>query len=58
MLWNVAIVVGVILLAVIAAVLAFAAFKPNVFRVQRSASINASPERLFALLSDFRHWAS
>ena len=28
------------------------------FRVQRSATINASPQRLFDLISDFRQWPS
>lgn len=37
-------------------VLAFAATRPDTFRVQRSASIQAPPEKIHAQLSDFRGW--
>jgi hypothetical protein len=47
---------GLVVLVLVAAVLAFAATKPDVFRVQRSASIQAPPEKIRALLSDFRGW--
>ena len=40
----------------IAGILAFAATKPDVFRVQRAASIKAPPEKISAVLSDFRAW--
>jgi len=36
--------------------LAIAASKPNAFRIERSASIDAPPERVFALIVDFRQW--
>ena len=45
-------------LAVIAAVLIFAATKPDTFRVQRTASIKAPPEKIFALLNDYHNWPS
>lgn len=49
--------IGALALAVlVAALLAFAATKPDVFRVERSASIQAPPERIQAILSDFRGW--
>ena len=41
---------------IIAAILIFAATKPDTFRVQRSISIQASPERIFALINDFHNW--
>ena len=47
---------ALIVVVLVAAVLAFAATKPDVFRVQRSASIQAPPEKIRALLSDFRGW--
>ena len=50
------IAIGVVVL--IAAVLAYAATKPDTFRVQRSASITAPPEKVFALLNDFRRWGA
>jgi uncharacterized protein YndB with AHSA1/START domain len=42
----------------IAAVLIFAATRPDTFRVQRATSIKAPPERIFALISDFQRWGS
>jgi uncharacterized protein YndB with AHSA1/START domain len=46
-------VLGVIALA-IAALLIYAATQPDTFSIQRSASIAAPPERLFALISDVK----
>jgi carbon monoxide dehydrogenase subunit G len=51
------IVVG-LLVVVIAAVLGFAATKPDAFRIQRSASIKAPAEKIFALINDFHRWGS
>ena len=42
----------------IAALLGLAATKPDTFRVQRTKSIQAPPEKLFALVNDFRRWGS
>lgn len=50
-----------ILLAVvvlIAALLVYAWMQPDSFRVERSARIKASPEKVFALVDDFNRWAS
>ena len=44
----------VVLVLVIAAVLAYAAIQPDTFRLQRSASIAATPERLYPLIADGR----
>ena len=41
----------------IAGVLAYAATKPDTFRVQRAASIKAPPEKIFPLLNDLRNFA-
>jgi uncharacterized protein YndB with AHSA1/START domain len=48
--------IAVAVAALIAAVLIFAATKPNTFRVQRSAVINAPAETIFALVNDFHNW--
>lgn len=52
--------IALIALAVIAVgiigVLAFAATKPDVFVVQRSASIKAPPEKIFPFINDFHQW--
>jgi hypothetical protein len=53
--WEIAIVVAVVL---IAAVLILAATKPDTFKVERSAMIGASPERIFPLIEDFSQWRS
>ncbi len=47
----------VIILLAIAAIIGLAAMKPDVFRVRREADIAAPPEKIFALLDDFRQWA-
>lgn len=41
---------------VIAAVLAYAAVKPDSFRLSRSATIAAPPEKVFALINDLRRF--
>jgi uncharacterized protein YndB with AHSA1/START domain len=50
------VIIAVILAIAIAAVLVLAAIKPGTLRVQRSVSINAPPERIFSLISDFHQW--
>jgi uncharacterized protein YndB with AHSA1/START domain len=54
MLVTVAIVVGVLLVAL----LGYAATRPNTFQVQRKQSIQAPPDRIFALIEDYRKWAA
>lgn len=54
MLKNIAIVVAVLL----AALLAYAATKPDSFRVERATSIKAPPEKIFALINDLHSWDS
>ena len=49
-------IVVVALAAAIAVILALALMKPDTFRVERSATINAPPEKIFAVLNDFREW--
>jgi uncharacterized protein YndB with AHSA1/START domain len=48
--------IAIAIAALIAGVLFFAATKPDTFRVQRAASIKAPPEKVFALINDFRRW--
>lgn len=49
-------IIAIAVLAAIAGVLIVAARKPDVFEVSRSATMRATPERVFALLADFRNW--
>jgi|HigsolmetaAR202D_1030399.scaffolds.fasta_scaffold00446_1 hypothetical protein len=48
------IVIGIAV--IVAAVLAFAATKPDTFHFERSTTITASPEKIAALVTDFRQW--
>jgi uncharacterized protein YndB with AHSA1/START domain len=58
MLKKIAIIVVVLIALPIAAVLAFAATRPDTFQVERATSIEAPPERVFALINDFRSWGA
>jgi uncharacterized protein YndB with AHSA1/START domain len=51
-----AIVVAIVVLC--AGVVAFATTRPDTFRVERSATIKAPPEKVFAVVNDFRNWPS
>src|SRR3981189_3724288 len=48
--------IAIVVAVLIAALLVFAATRPDTFRVQRAASIKAPPEKVFALLNDFQRW--
>jgi len=51
---NILVVIGIL----IAVLLILAAMKPDTFRVQRTTSINAPPDRIFPLINDFHSWPS
>jgi uncharacterized protein YndB with AHSA1/START domain len=53
---SVLIIIGIVVVAAIAAVLIIAATKPDTFRVQRSASIAAPADKIFPHLNDFQRW--
>lgn len=57
MLMTLTIIAGIIAVA-IAAILIFAATKPDAFMVQRSITIKAPPEKIFAAIDDFHRWRS
>jgi uncharacterized protein YndB with AHSA1/START domain len=46
----------IVIVVLIAAVLIFAATKPDTFHVERSITIKAPPEKIFPLLNDFHNW--
>jgi Polyketide cyclase / dehydrase and lipid transport len=48
--------IGIIVVLAIAAILLLALTKPSSFRVERSATITASPDKIAALIDDFHHW--
>jgi hypothetical protein len=51
-------IIAIVVALLIGAVLAFAASRPDQFRVTRSTAIKAPPEKIFPLVSDFRRWAA
>jgi uncharacterized protein YndB with AHSA1/START domain len=56
MLWTIVLIVVGVLVAAIVVVLVVAATRPDTFRVQRAATIQAPPEKVFPLINDFRSW--
>lgn len=48
--------ISIALAVVIAAILVLAATRPDSFRVERSSSIKAGPEKIFALINDLHQW--
>jgi carbon monoxide dehydrogenase subunit G len=51
-------IISIVVVLLIVAVLVFAATRPDIFRVQRSISIKAPPEKIFPLIDNFHNWAS
>ena len=49
-------IIFIIIAVLIAAVLIYAATKPDTFRIARSTSIKAPPEKIFPLVSDLHNW--
>lgn len=43
---------------VVAGILVYGATRPDTFRVQRTVTIKAPPDRIFALIDDLRGWAA
>ena len=48
--------IAIAIVLAIAALLIFASTRPDSFRVERSVSIKAPPEKAFALINDFHNW--
>jgi hypothetical protein len=46
-------IIRIIVVVLVAALLIYAATKPDTFRIERSISIKAQPEKIFAILNDF-----
>jgi uncharacterized protein YndB with AHSA1/START domain len=49
-------IIAVVVAVALATVPVLAATKPDSFEVQRSATIQAPPEKVFALINDFKQW--
>jgi len=50
--------IAIIVAVLLAGILIFAATRPDTFRVQRSTSIKAPPEKIFPLINDLRGWGA
>jgi uncharacterized protein YndB with AHSA1/START domain len=51
-------ILGIVFALLVAGALVLAAMKPDTFRVERSASIKAPPEKIFAQINDLKAWAA
>ena len=51
-------IIGIVLALTIAALLAYAATRPDTFRVQRSTTIQAPAAKVYPNLADFRNWSA
>jgi uncharacterized protein YndB with AHSA1/START domain len=56
--FEVVAIIAVVIVIAVAVILILAATKPDAFRVQRSLTIKAPPETLFALINDFHRWGT
>ena len=56
--WNVVLIAGGVIAALVVVVLILAYRKPDVFRVVRTATIDAPPATVFGYLNDFRRWTA
>ena len=50
--------IAIIVVVLLAGILIFAATRPDTFRVQRSTSIKAPPEKIFPLINDLQRWGA
>lgn len=55
--WKFLKIVGSVLLVTVAAILIYAATRPDSFRVERSAAMNAPPEKIFPYIEGLKRWA-
>jgi len=47
---------ALVFVLLVAAIFIIAAFKPSSFTVQRTATIQAAPEKIFSLINDYHNW--
>lgn len=51
-------IIAIAALVIIIAILVFASTKPDTFRVERSTTIKASPEKIYPLINDLHSWTT
>lgn len=50
--------IGIALVVLVVGVLGYAATRPDTFRVQRTASVKAPPEKIYPLITDLKGWTA
>lgn len=50
--------IAIVVVVIVVGILAFAATRPDSFRVVRSAPIKAPPEKIYPMLADFHGWSA
>jgi hypothetical protein len=50
--------IAIVIVVLVAAMLVYAATRPDTFQVERSANMKAPPDEVFAVLADFKQWAA
>ncbi|MBL8642370.1 MAG: SRPBCC family protein [Rhodospirillaceae bacterium] len=50
--------IAIVIVVLLAVILGYAATRPDTFKVERSATMNAPPEVVFALINDFKTWTA
>ncbi len=48
--------IAIVIAVVVAAILGYAATRPDSFRVERATTIKAPPEKIYAYIDDFHRW--
>ena len=51
-------IISLAVVAVVGGFLIYAATRPDSFRVERTVTINAPPQRIFPLINDFQRWGA
>lgn len=51
-------IIGIVVALAIAGILILAAMQPDAFRFERKSTIKAPPEKIFAILNDFKQWGA
>lgn len=51
-------IIAIAVLVVIISILVFATTKPDTFRVERTTTIKAPPEKIYPLINDFHSWTT
>lgn len=49
-------IIALVIIAIIALILILAATRPDTFRIERSVTIKAPPEKVFGLINDLHQW--